>query len=246
MTWIAVTGVLLAILLSYQLSRVLTQAAANDFPQSVVLTLLALTSAGYSTLVVPIGFFLAIMLGLGRLYHESEMAAMQACEVRATTDLEPTMFTAGHGSRSADELVSMLSEAGVGAVADVRRFPHSRRHPQHDGRALAASLAAAGIRYEWLGEGLGGRVPETLPPGRSPNGAWREPAFRRYADYMASAPFERGERRRSLRKRCAAQRRRPLETRAGARSESFRCARARRRRRSARARPRTGRDGRAW
>jgi lipopolysaccharide export system permease protein len=80
-TWIAVTGVLLAILLSYQLSRVLTQAAANDFPQSVVLTLLGLTSAGYSTLVVPIGFFLAIMLGLGRLYHESEMAAIQSCGV---------------------------------------------------------------------------------------------------------------------------------------------------------------------
>ena len=81
MTWIAVTGVLLVILLSYQLSRVLTQAAANDFPQSVVLMLLGLTSAGYLTLVVPIGFFLAIMLGLGRLYHESEMAAVQSCGV---------------------------------------------------------------------------------------------------------------------------------------------------------------------
>lgn len=115
---------------------------------------------------------------------------MQASETDArASDL--TMFTAGHGSRSAGELISMLSDAGVGAVADVRRFPHSRRHPQHDGRALAESLAAAQIRYEWLGEGLGGRVPETLPPGRSPNGAWREPAFRRYADYMASAPFAR-------------------------------------------------------
>jgi lipopolysaccharide export system permease protein len=80
-TWIAVTGVLLLILLSNQLARVLSQAAANDFPQEVVLTLIVLTSAGYVTVVVPIGFFLAIMLSLGRLYHESEMAAIQACGV---------------------------------------------------------------------------------------------------------------------------------------------------------------------
>ncbi len=79
MTWVAVTAVLLVILLSNQLARVLSQAAANEFPQGVVLALIGLTSAGYLTIVVPIGFFLAIMLALGRLYHESEMAAMQSC-----------------------------------------------------------------------------------------------------------------------------------------------------------------------
>lgn len=80
-TWLAVTGVLLVILLSNQLARVLSQAAANDFPREVVLKLIGLTSAGYLTVVVPIGFFLAIMLTLGRLYHESEMAAIQSCGV---------------------------------------------------------------------------------------------------------------------------------------------------------------------
>jgi lipopolysaccharide export system permease protein len=78
-SWIAVTGVLLLILVSNQLARVLSQAAANDFPQDVVLTLIVLTSTGYLTVVVPIGFFLAILMSLGRLYHESEMAAMQSC-----------------------------------------------------------------------------------------------------------------------------------------------------------------------
>src|SRR5215207_8193698 len=80
-TCIAVTIVLLVILLSNQLARVLSQAAANDFPREVVFTLIGLTSAGYLTVVVPVGFFLAIMLGLGRLYHESEMAAIQSCGV---------------------------------------------------------------------------------------------------------------------------------------------------------------------
>ncbi len=80
-TWLAVTGVLLVILLSNQLARVLSQAAANNFPRSVVLSLIGLTSAGYLTVIVPIGFFLAIMLALGRMYHESEMAAIQSCGV---------------------------------------------------------------------------------------------------------------------------------------------------------------------
>ncbi|MGH8174944.1 MAG: LPS export ABC transporter permease LptF [Steroidobacter sp.] len=80
-TWLAVSGVLLVILVSNQLARVLSQAAANDFPRSVVFALIGLTSAGYLSVVVPIGFFLAIMLALGRLYHESEMAAIQSCGV---------------------------------------------------------------------------------------------------------------------------------------------------------------------
>ena len=80
-TWLAVTGVLLVILLSNQLARVLSQAAANDFPRGVVFALIGLTSAGYLTVIVPIGFFLAIMLALGRMYHESEMAAIQSCGV---------------------------------------------------------------------------------------------------------------------------------------------------------------------
>ncbi|HSN70572.1 MAG TPA: LPS export ABC transporter permease LptF [Steroidobacteraceae bacterium] len=79
--WVAVTGVLLAILLSNQLARVLSQAAANQFPRGTVLALLGLTSLQNLTVLVPVGLFLAIMLALGRLYHENEMAAIQSCGV---------------------------------------------------------------------------------------------------------------------------------------------------------------------
>lgn len=75
------TLVLLVILLANQLARVLSQAAANDFPREVVLALIGLTTTGNLSVIVPIGFFLAIMLALGRLYHESEMAAIQSCGV---------------------------------------------------------------------------------------------------------------------------------------------------------------------
>ena len=101
-TCIAVTIVLLVILLSNQLARVLSQAAANDFPREVVFTLIGLTSAGYLTVVVPVGFFLAIMLGLGRLYHESEMAAIQpALRTYSSRRIRPPGLTTRPSSRSA-------------------------------------------------------------------------------------------------------------------------------------------------
>ncbi len=75
----AVTGVLLAILVSNQLARILGLAAANGFPQEVVMALIGLTTLQNLTVLVPIAMLLAVMLALGRLYHESEMAAVRAC-----------------------------------------------------------------------------------------------------------------------------------------------------------------------
>jgi len=60
---------------------VLSQAAANDFPREIVLALIGLTTMGNLSVIIPVGFFLAIMMALGRLYHESEMAAIQSCGV---------------------------------------------------------------------------------------------------------------------------------------------------------------------
>jgi lipopolysaccharide export system permease protein len=80
-TFVAVTGVLLLVLMSNQFARVLGQAAQSDFPGNIVLLLLGLTTLQYLTVLVPIGLFLGIVLALGRLYHESEMAAMTACGV---------------------------------------------------------------------------------------------------------------------------------------------------------------------
>ena len=47
------------------------------------------------------------------------------------------VWTIGHGTRTADELVATLHEAGVETLVDVRRFPGSRRNPQLGQAALA-------------------------------------------------------------------------------------------------------------
>ena len=88
-TFIAVTGVLLVILLSNQLARVLGQAVQSGFPGSVVLALIGLTTLQQLTVLVPIGLYLGIVLALGRLYHESEMTAMAACGVGTASIYRP-------------------------------------------------------------------------------------------------------------------------------------------------------------
>lgn len=81
LAWLAVTGVLLAILLTNQVAAVLERAADNQYPRSAVLTLIGLSTVQNLPVVVPIGLLLGVVLAFGRLWHESEMTAAQACGV---------------------------------------------------------------------------------------------------------------------------------------------------------------------
>ena len=77
--WLLVTGVLLIILLAYQVVGVLERAAANQFPPGVVLELIWLGALQYLTILLPVGMLLGVVLAFGRLYADSEMAAALAC-----------------------------------------------------------------------------------------------------------------------------------------------------------------------
>jgi lipopolysaccharide export system permease protein len=93
-SWLAVTGVLVAIILSNQLSRVLGQATENAYGRHVVAELIVLGSVMNLSIVVPVGLLLAIVLSLGRLYHDSEIAALQACGYGPLQLLKPLLVFA--------------------------------------------------------------------------------------------------------------------------------------------------------
>lgn len=97
----------------------------------------------------------------------------------------PTIYTVGHSTRSLEELTGLLEAASVAELVDVRSIPRSRRHPQFAGEALAGSLPIHGIAYVHE-RALGGF---RRPRADSPNTGWQQPAFRGYADHMASAEF---------------------------------------------------------
>ena len=73
-------------------------------------------------------------------------------------DPTPELFTLGHSNHSSAHFVGLLERHSIARVADVRSVPFSRRHPQFGRSKLAASLAARGIDYVFLGKELGARV----------------------------------------------------------------------------------------
>lgn len=93
-----------------------------------------------------------------------------------------TVFTVGHSSHALDAFAALLRGHGVTQVADVRRWPRSRRHPHFDDDALAVELAPSGIAYAHLPE-LGGH---REPVAGSVNDGWPEAAFNGYADHLGS------------------------------------------------------------
>jgi uncharacterized protein (DUF488 family) len=99
-----------------------------------------------------------------------------------------TIWTIGHSTRTLEEFFDLLAEYRIKAIADVRRFPGSRRYPHFASEAMAQTLPAHGIAYQWIPK-LGGRR-KVLPD--SPNTAWRNASFQGYADYTATAEFANG------------------------------------------------------
>ena len=95
------------------------------------------------------------------------------------------LYTIGHSTRSLEELIDLLEANRIASLADIRRYPASRRHPHFSGESLAASLPGRGIEYVHL-ESLGGR--RKADP-QSRNTGWRNESFRGYADYMGTAEF---------------------------------------------------------
>lgn len=98
------------------------------------------------------------------------------------------IWTIGHSTRSWDDFLALLQENRIEAIADVRRYPGSRAYPHFNAEPLARSLAERGIEYLPFA-GLGGR---RKPDPGSPNTVWRHPAFRAYADFMATPEFRAG------------------------------------------------------
>jgi uncharacterized protein (DUF488 family) len=60
------------------------------------------------------------------------------------------MFTVGHSTHACGELAALLTRHRVELVADVRRTPHSRRHPRFNRESLAAELPEHGVAFAVL------------------------------------------------------------------------------------------------
>jgi uncharacterized protein (DUF488 family) len=97
------------------------------------------------------------------------------------------LFSIGHSNHLLKRFIELLRQHEIEAIADIRRFPGSRKHPHFGKDSLQVSLRDAGIEYRWIEE-LGGRRAAKTGV-ESPNTGLRNASFRHYADYMPSPEF---------------------------------------------------------
>lgn len=78
-TMLVVTLVVLVISMGWRFSGYLEEAANGLLQADILLLVMAWRLPGFLELILPISFFLAILLAYGRLYVDSEMVVLQAC-----------------------------------------------------------------------------------------------------------------------------------------------------------------------
>jgi lipopolysaccharide export system permease protein len=129
LNFLGVTGALASILFIYQLGAVLKRAADYQYPRELVLRLFALGAAENFSLLLPLGLLLGLVLALGRLYHESEMTAAQACGYGRVQAWVPVIILA-------------LPVAALSAWLNLQFAPHAaHRRVTLTAAALRAGLA---------------------------------------------------------------------------------------------------------
>jgi uncharacterized protein (DUF488 family) len=67
------------------------------------------------------------------------------------------ILTIGHSNHPLDRFLTLIADAGVKVIADVRSVPHSRRFPHFGQTRLVAALKGVGVDYVFFGDSLGGR-----------------------------------------------------------------------------------------
>lgn len=90
---LAVSGILLLVFMSGRFIKYLADAAAGELAGDVLFQIMAYRFPGFLELILPLGFFIGILLAYGRMYLESEMTVLYACGVSEKQVLVKTLLT---------------------------------------------------------------------------------------------------------------------------------------------------------
>ncbi|WP_136066515.1 LPS export ABC transporter permease LptF [Modicisalibacter radicis] len=93
-TMSAVAGVLLLVIMGSRFIRYFSSAAEGEIPVSMLGTLMLYHLPGFLELILPLSFFLGILLAYGQLYLNSEITVLVACGTSPNRLLRVTMLPA--------------------------------------------------------------------------------------------------------------------------------------------------------
>jgi len=78
LTLVALTGILMLIFMSNQFVQYLNRAASGSIPGMIIMKLMLLEVPNLMGLLLPLGFYMSLLLAYGRLYAENEMTVLRA------------------------------------------------------------------------------------------------------------------------------------------------------------------------
>jgi lipopolysaccharide export system permease protein len=115
--WLAITLVLWLVLISHRLVQYLAQAAAGELPGDVIFILLGVKTVWLLVYIMPFSLALGVVMGLGRLYRDSEMTVLGACGVGPWRLYQP-LLGMGAGVALLSGWMALYVSPGVSAYGD--------------------------------------------------------------------------------------------------------------------------------
>lgn len=120
----AVSSVLLLIILGSRFIRLFQDVAEGSLALELLWTLLLLQLPYILELILPLGFFIAVMLAYGRLYQESEMGILLACGISPNKILSYTLVSAAFVAVLVSSLslwITPMSEAKAASILEEQK-----------------------------------------------------------------------------------------------------------------------------
>src|SRR5690625_7476717 len=101
------------------------------------------------------------------------------------------IYTIGHSVHSKERFIEMLAYADIEVLADVRRFPASRKHPQFSKERMQERLPESPIEYRHS-TSVSGTRNKTDRSQDVLNDGWNNQSSHNYADYTLTDTCQKG------------------------------------------------------
>ncbi len=115
----AVTLILLLVFMSGRFIKYLGQAASGGLSPDVLFAIMWFRLPGFLELILPLGFFIGLLLAYGRMYLESEMTVLHACGLSHNRLLVMSLFMSAIVALIVGALSTYFSPAGMQRVEQI-------------------------------------------------------------------------------------------------------------------------------
>jgi lipopolysaccharide export system permease protein len=125
-TTLAVAFIFVALFMVVSLVKILAKAAAGSFPVKFIFAILGLQTVEILSLMLPLAFYIGLLITLGRWYQDNEMTVLAACGIGLTQLLRPVLVIATGFAVVVAILAFYLAPVASRLMAQIKQDDSSR------------------------------------------------------------------------------------------------------------------------